>query len=83
MGSLRLLHPWSISDGDGLSLLVSPTGAKRWVLRIMAHGRRRDLGLGSLSLVSLEEARQKARDLRKLARDGALSNAVRLAGFTG
>jgi Arm DNA-binding domain len=68
--------PGRYSDGDGLYLLVSASGAKRWVLRIMAHGRRRDFGLGSLSLVSLEEARRKARDVRKFARDGALGCAA-------
>jgi integrase len=36
----------------------------------MVQGRRRDIGLGSLRLVSLGEAREAARTHRKLARDG-------------
>lgn len=57
-------------DGNGLYLIVDPSGAKRWVLRTIVHGRRRDIGLGGLRLVSLAEARQKAADYRKLAREG-------------
>jgi len=57
-------------DSKGLYLLVSKTGAKSWVLRVQSNGRRRDIGLGSLDDLSLEEARDKARALRKVARAG-------------
>ncbi len=36
------------ADGNGLYLVVDPSGAKRWLLRTMIQGRRRDIGLGSL-----------------------------------
>lgn len=62
--------PGRHGDGDGLYLLVSDSGAKSWVLRVQAQGRRRDLGLGAVSDLSLEEAREKARLLRKIARSG-------------
>src|SRR5262249_33630697 len=58
------------ADGNGLYLLVAPSGAKRWVLRTMVHGHRRDIGLGSARLVSLAEAREKASLYRKTARAG-------------
>jgi integrase len=58
------------ADGNGLYLLVEPSGAKRWVLRTMVQGRRRDIGLGSARLVSLAEAREKASLYRKTARAG-------------
>ena len=58
------------NDGEGLYLHVSPTGAKSWILRTVVHSRRRDIGLGSASLVSLAEAREAARRLRKIARAG-------------
>ena len=58
------------NDGEGLYLHVSPTGAKSWILRTVVHSRRRDIGLGSASLVSLAGAREAARDLRKVARAG-------------
>jgi Arm DNA-binding domain len=57
-------------DGNGLYLVVDPSGAKRWVLRTVIHGKRRDVGLGGLRLVSLAEARAKALEYRKMARDG-------------
>ncbi len=57
-------------DGNGLYLKVDPSGAKRWIQRIVIEGKRRDLGIGPLSLVSLAEAREKALENRKLARSG-------------
>ena len=58
------------ADGNGLYLVVEPSGSKRWLLRTVVQGRRRDIGLGGVSLVSLAEARDKALILRKQARDG-------------
>jgi integrase len=58
------------ADGNGLYLVVDPSGAKRWVLRTVVRGKRRDIGLGGLRLVPLAEARAKALEYRKLARDG-------------
>jgi integrase len=66
----QLKKPGRYGDGNGLYLVVDPSGAKRWLLRTVVHGRRRDIGLGGLSLVSLAEAREKALSYRKLAREG-------------
>lgn len=65
-------------DGEGLYLRVGPTGAKSWILRTRIQGRYTDSGkplrweggLGSVSTVTLAEARDKARELRKVAKDG-------------
>lgn len=65
-----LSQPGRYADGNGLYLVVDESGAKRWVLRTVVHGKRRDMGLGSLRLVSLAEARGKAIEYRKLAREG-------------
>ena len=62
--------PGRYADGNGLYLFVDVSGAKRWVLRTMVLGRRRDMGLGSLRLVSLVDAREEAARQRKLARQG-------------
>lgn len=35
------------ADGRGLYLLVKPSGAKTWVLRVQHNGKRHDYGLGS------------------------------------
>ena len=62
--------PGRHGDGNGLYLLVKPSGAKSWVLRTVVRGRRCDIGLGGYPLVSLAEARAAAFDNRKLARAG-------------
>ena len=62
--------PGRYQDGDGLMLMVKDSGARSWVLRIQADGRRRDVGLGSAADVTLAGARDKATDLRKLFRAG-------------
>ena len=59
-----------LADGGGLYLFVAPGGAKSWVLRTVVKGKRCDLGLGSVTLVSLAEAREEARRLRRIARTG-------------
>ena len=67
-------RPWTsrlgCCHGNGLYLLVEPTGARRWIQRLVVHGRRRELGLGGFPLVSLKEANEKAFTNRKLAREG-------------
>lgn len=57
-------------DGRGLCLVVKPTGARTWVLRMQRNGRRRDYGLGSALDVSLAEARDAATVLRRQVREG-------------
>lgn len=89
MGSLTALsvkaatQPGKYHDGDGLILLVKPTGARSWVLRLQADGRRREYGLGAVGDVSLAEAREKAGAVRKQLRAGidpiAAKRAERLA----
>lgn len=70
--------PGRHGDGEGLYLVVSDTLAKSWVLRVKIKGGiRTDVGLGSASLVSLDEAREQARRLRKAARSGKHPNTVR------
>ena len=58
------------ADGNGLYLFVQPSGARSWIQRLIIRGRRRELGLGSVALISLAEAREKALANRKLAREG-------------
>ena len=67
---VRSAPPGRYCDGNGLYLFVQPSGARSWVQRLVIRGRRRDFGLGGVALVSLAEAREKARANRKLAREG-------------
>ena len=62
--------PGFYADGNSLYLGVDVSGAKRWVLRTVVQGRRRDIGLGGFSYTSLAEAVARARLLRKIAREG-------------
>ena len=58
------------ADGNGLYLHVDPSGARRWVQKLVIRGKVRVLGLGGYSLVSLADAREQALANRKLARSG-------------
>ncbi len=62
--------PGRYGDGGGLYLVVSPSGARKWVYRFTFGGRVTETGLGSAAVVSLAEARDKARDTRKLVAAG-------------
>jgi len=68
----RLTAPGLYSDGGGLYLQIKAAGARSWVFRYRMGGRKtpRDMGLGSLEMVSLADARGKATDKRNLILDG-------------
>src|SRR3954453_20619541 len=57
-------------DGHGLHLRVRESGARHWLVRVTVCGKRRDIGLGSYPAVSLEQARFKAEDVRRAAKEG-------------
>ena len=44
----QMARPGRHSDGDGLHLVVSRTGRKKWVLRYQVGGVRKDKGLSSI-----------------------------------
>ncbi len=67
---LRTAPPGRHADGNGLYLFVQPSGTRSWIQRLVVRGRKREFGLGSVALVSLAEAREKALANRKLAREG-------------
>jgi integrase len=71
--------PGKYEDGHGLRLVVSPSGARKWVFRFMRAGKRIEMGLGSVPTVSLAEAREKAADARRLVKAGKNPVAVRRA----
>lgn len=59
------------ADGGGLWLHKREGGGGQWVLRYTIHGRRREMGLGSSTDVSLKEAREGAERWRGVLRTGA------------
>ncbi len=52
--------PGKHADGNGLYLIVAPTGSRKWVFRYMRDGRAREMGLGGASGANLAQARTKA-----------------------
>jgi integrase len=66
----RHLTPGMYADGAGLYLQVTGAGAKSWIFRFSLHGKAREMGLGSLSAVSLADARIKAAECRRLRQEG-------------
>jgi integrase len=53
------------ADGGGLYLQVSENGGRSWIFRFKQNGRARDMGLGSLTSVSLATAREMAAECRR------------------
>jgi len=69
---VRAASPGKHHDGGGagLALRVAPSGGRYWVQRIRVAGRRREIGLGAYPAVTLAEARRRALDNLRMARDG-------------
>lgn len=66
-----IIEPGRYGDGDGLYLIVKKSGRKSWLYRFRLHGRRRDMGLGSVSLSNnIDVVRKKADGARSLVQAG-------------
>jgi len=70
VGVRNTRKPGRYADGNGLYLHVRDSGSKSWTLRITIHGARYDMGLGSVSIIPLADARETAARLRRIARAG-------------
>ena len=67
----QAVKPGYMSDGSGLVLQVTATGAKTWLFRYRSPaGRVREMGLGSATTVSLAAARLKAQEAQRLRDNG-------------
>jgi integrase len=69
--------PGKHGDGRNLWLIVSPSGSKRWEFRYTIGGKSREMSLGAADLMSLDEARDRALELRRAIRDGLDPIAIR------
>ncbi len=58
------------ADGGGLYLRVQASGAKSWIFRFQLHGRRREMGIGTLDSKSAPNARAEAAQLGAMVRSG-------------
>ncbi|UTS79395.1 tyrosine-type recombinase/integrase [Phaeobacter piscinae] len=72
------LGPGRHGDGSGLYLVVDPSGARRWIVRVTVKGQknakgaplRTDFGLGGADVVTLPQARERALEYRRMAKSG-------------
>lgn len=62
--------PYKLSDAHQLYLLVTPSGGKLWRMNYTYDRRQKSLSFGQYPLVSLNEARTKRDDARKLLMEG-------------
>ena len=59
-------RPKKLSDGGGLHVLIQPTGSKLWRFAYRFAGKQKTLALGVYPVVSLEEARKRREEAKKL-----------------
>lgn len=72
------LGPGRHGDGSGLYLVVDPSGARRWIVRVTVKGQRNskgaplrtDFGLGGADIVTINQARERALEYRRMAKSG-------------
>ncbi|ECE1413753.1 DUF4102 domain-containing protein [Salmonella enterica] len=62
--------PVKLTDGQGLYLLVHPSGSKYWQLAYRFGGKQKVFSIGVYPLISLSEARKKRDEARKLIAEG-------------
>jgi hypothetical protein len=61
-------------DGNGLYLVVDPSGSRRWIVGVTVKGQknmmgaplRTDFGVGGADLVTLNQARDRALEYRRM-----------------
>ena len=68
--AIRKLAPGKYADGGNLWLVKRADGGGQWVFRFAIHGRRREMGLGSITSVPLKDARAQAERWRSVVAGG-------------
>ena len=66
----KLKEPGRYGDGHHLYLQVMSPTNRSWLFRYTRGGKTREMGLGPIHTFSLEEARELAREARKLLAAG-------------
>ena len=62
--------PYKIADGDGLFLLIMPTGSKYWRLKYFFAGKEKTLALGVYPEVTLADARERRTQAKRVLAAG-------------
>ncbi len=71
--------PVTLFDGGGLFLLITPTGGKLWRFKYRHDGKQKLLAFGSYPEITLQDARQRREDARRLLAHDVDPGAVRKA----
>ncbi|EAT8559387.1 tyrosine-type recombinase/integrase [Salmonella enterica] len=71
--------PYTLNDGNGLSLLIEPNGSKGWRLRYRFSGKAKLMSLGTYPSVALADARTARDEAKKLIAGGIDPAEVRKA----
>ncbi|EAB4412960.1 TPA: tyrosine-type recombinase/integrase [Salmonella enterica] len=71
--------PYTLNDGNGLSLLIEPNGSKGWRLRYRFSGKAKLMSLGTYPNVALADARTARDEAKKLIAGGIDPAEVRKA----
>ena len=71
--------PYKLADGQGLYLLVQPSGSRLWRLKYRIDGREKLLSVGIYPAVSLKIARERRDDARRMMAAGVDPSAKRKA----
>ncbi|HHK8232693.1 TPA: tyrosine-type recombinase/integrase [Serratia marcescens] len=62
--------PYTLNDGQGLSLLINTDGSKGWRFRFRYAGKAKLMSFGTYPLVTLADAREKRGEARKQVANG-------------
>lgn len=68
--SIKTKRPDKHSDGNGLQLWVRYTGVKSWISAYRWQGKQQTLTIGTYPVMSLQEARQRNLEIKRLIADG-------------
>ncbi len=63
-------RPYKVADGGGLHLSITPTGGKLWRLKYRYGGMEKLLSFGSWPDITLDDARVRAAEARRILADG-------------
>lgn len=69
--------PYTLGDGQGLSLLIEPNGSKSWRFRYRYAGKPKMISFGVYPTITLADARSRRDEARKLVAEGKNPSEVR------
>lgn len=66
----NLKEPGTYPDGRGLSLVVTPTGAKKWRCRYRLSGKQKIYTIGDYPEITLSDARCQLKEVKQMVKQG-------------